>query len=272
MERTKATWIAGGHLTKAGLSALLVVVPVLVGARDADGGSGQPTRPAPNEVVARAMKGSSPTTSFPADIYTEPKAVSPETLENLGPLRRMAGVWEGKGVDEHPAAEGTAKDVFVERIELQPIDPQTNGPQLLYGLRYHTRIVKPGEVATFHDQVGYWLWEPATQTVIHTLAIPRAQVAMAAGRAAPDANRFELVAQLGAESFGICSSPFLQYAFRTVEFRIRISFDPSGTWSYEEDTVMAVRGREGLFHHTDRNTLTKVAEPMPNPLSAARTR
>ena len=49
------------------------------------------------------------------------------------------------------------------RIELQPIDPQTNGPQLFYGLRYHTFITKPDQVKTYHEQVGYWLWEPATR-------------------------------------------------------------------------------------------------------------
>ena len=63
-------------------------------------------------------------------------------------------------------------NAFVEHYELQPIDPQTNGPQLFYGLRYHTHIVKPGEVETFHDQVGYWLWEPATGIVTLTLGDP----------------------------------------------------------------------------------------------------
>ena len=82
---------------------------------------------------------------------------------------------------------------------MQPIDPQTNGPQLFYGLRYHTHIVKPGEVETFHDQVGYWLWEPAARTVIHTLAIPRGQVLLAAGTAEPDATEFVVSAALGSE-------------------------------------------------------------------------
>src|ERR1700693_1369947 len=95
-----------------------------------------------------------PSDSFPGDIFTEPAEVDPDTLRNLGPLRPMAGIWEGtKGKDEHPSADGTEKDAFVERVELQPIDPQLNGPQLLYGLRYHLRVVKPGEVETFHDQV-----------------------------------------------------------------------------------------------------------------------
>lgn len=43
-----------------------------------------------------------------------------------------------------------------------------NGPQPLYGLRYHTHVTKPGQVKTYDDQVGYWLWAPATGTVIHT--------------------------------------------------------------------------------------------------------
>src|SRR5258706_2089256 len=74
------------------------------------------------------------------DIYTEPDDVDPDTLANLGPLRAMAGVWESDGgIDEHPVAEGTEEDRYVERIELQPIDPQTNGPQLYYGLRNPTR-------------------------------------------------------------------------------------------------------------------------------------
>ena len=205
---------------------------------------------------------------FPQDIYTEPKDISVDTLANLGPLRALAGVWQGeRGLDVKPKAEGPKKQAYVERIELQPIDPQTNGPQLLYGLRYHTHITKPGLVKTYHDQVGYWLWEPATGTVIHTLTIPRGQTAMASGTAAADAKSFELVAQEGLQTRGICSAPFLQYAFRTVEFRIKVTVNDDGSWGYEEDTVLMIRGQAEPFHHTDRNLLKKIAEPTPNPLA-----
>jgi len=205
---------------------------------------------------------------FPKDIYTEPSPVDVNTLANLGPLRGMAGVWEGmRGLDVKPKAEGPKKQAFHERMELQPIDPQTNGPQLLYGLRYHTHVTKPDQIKTYHDQVGYWLWEPATGTIIHTLTIPRGQIAMAAGQAAADATEFELVATQGLETFGICSAPFLQYAFKTTEFRIKVTINADGTWTYDEDTVLQILGRDEPFHHTDRNTLHKIAEPTPNPLA-----
>ena len=105
--------------------------------------------------------------------------------------------------------------------------------------------------------------EGARQTVMQTLAIPRAQVALAIGFAEPDAREFELVAG----ERGICSGPFLEQAFRTVEFRIRVAVGPGDTWSYEQDTVLQVRGRAELFHHRDRNTLMRIAAPTPNPLA-----
>jgi hypothetical protein len=206
------------------------------------------------------------TTAMPPDIYTEPD-LDPDTLRNLGPLRGLAGVWLGEhGVDLHPTADGPREDRFVERYELVPIDPQTSGPQLFYGLRYHTHITKPGEVAMFHEQVGYWLWEPATGAVLLTLAIPRGEVAMARGRATADARRFTLTAELGSETAGIISNPFLDQAFRTTAFTITVTTD-GPTWSYEQTTTLAIRGRAEPFLHTDRNTLRRVAPPAPNPLA-----
>lgn len=210
-----------------------------------------------------------PLTIYGSDIYTEP-AGDPDTLGNLGPLRPLAGVWEGfKGSDEHPVVEGTGQDAFIEHYELQPIDRQTNGPQLFYGLRYHTHITKPGETETFHDQVGYWLWEPATESVTLTLAIPRGQVLLASGPAAPNATEFELKATVGSEVYGILSNPFLDEAFRTLSYRIHVTIHDDGTWSYEEEGLLQIPGREELFSHNDRNTLTRIGTPESNPLAIA---
>ena len=206
---------------------------------------------------------------YPDDIFSEPDDVDHDTLKNLGPLAPMAGIWEGRrGLDVPPKEEPT-RQAFIDRIELQPIDPQANGPQLYYGLRYHQHVVKPGEVETYHDQVGYFLWEPATGNLLQSLAIPRGQVALAFGRAAKDATTFELSARRGEVTHGICSNPFLEHAFQTLEYRIRVTVNADGTWSYDEDTILKVRGQAEPFHHTDRNTLKKIGEPTPNPLALA---
>jgi hypothetical protein len=208
------------------------------------------------------------TDNFTDDVYTEPADIDFNTLANLGPLKGMAGVWQGtRGLDVKPKSEGPKKQAFVERMELQPIDPQTNGPQLLYGLRYHTHITKPDQVKTYHEQVGYWLWEPATGTVIHTLSIPRGMTAMAGGTARADARSFELVATQGLDNWGICSAPYLLFAFKTIEFRVKVTINDDGTWGYEEDTVLQIHGQAEPFHHTDKNLLTKIAEPTPNPMA-----
>jgi len=205
------------------------------------------------------------TGSFPSDIYTEPADVDPDTMRNLGPLTPLAGIWEGrKGLDLHPTADGPEQDGYLERYELHPVDPQTNGPQLLYGLRYHTHVLRPNTPETFHDQVGYWLWEPATGMVIQSHTIPRGQTAMAIGQAEPDAKTFELICEFGSTTNGTCSNPFLDHAFRTLEFRVKVSVNADGTWSYEQDTVLKILGSDKLFHHTDRNTLHKVGEHIPN--------
>ena len=205
--------------------------------------------------------------SFSDDIFTEPSDIDDDALANLGPLRRLAGIWEGtKGVDINPKADGPERREFIERIELQPIDPQANGPQLFYGLRYHTRILATDEDTTFHDQVGYWLWEPATGLILQSLAIPRGQIAMASGHATTDATQLVLTAERGQTEYGICSTAFLEYAFRTDSYRITVTFNPDGSWSYVLDTMLMVRGQAEPFLHRDVNTLVKVAEPMPNPV------
>jgi len=48
-----------------------------------------------------------------------------------------------------------------------------------------------------------------------------------------------------------------------------VTVNADGTWSYEEDTVLQILGRPEPFHHVDRNTLSKIGEPTPNPLARA---
>ena len=206
---------------------------------------------------------------FPKQLFDEPTP-DPHTLDNLGPLRPLAGIWENdQGEDVKPTADGAEEQRYIERIEIQPIDPQTNGPQLFYGMRYHTRIVKPGEVDMYHEQVGFWLWEPATGCILQTLAIPRGQIAMAKGQATADARSFNLSAERGSTENGICSNIFLEENFRTDRFSITVTAHDDDTWSYDETTVLMIKGVPEPFMHTDRHTLKRVAQPTPNPMAIA---
>ena len=203
---------------------------------------------------------------LPEDIFTEPGDVDPETLANLGPLRRLAGIWEGqRGVDINPKADGPETRQYYERIEMQPIDPQANGPQLFYGLRYHQHVNTREEDISFHDQVGYWLYEASTGLILQTLAIPRGQIAIASGHAEPDSKRLVVKAERGQTEYGICSTSFLDLAFRTDAYQLTVDFHDDGSWSYVSDTTLTVKGRDEPFLHRDRNRLVKIAEPDLNP-------
>jgi hypothetical protein len=206
---------------------------------------------------------------YPIDIFTEPE-IDDNTLMNLGPLKYMAGTFEGKkGKDVNPKAAGPERNSYTEVIRLEPMDPQKNGPQYFYPLRYHQLVNKPGEDGIFHDQVGHWLWEPATNTIIQTLSIPRGQVAMAMGKAKPNATAFELHARRDTTVNGICSGPFLEYAFKTLEYSIKVEILSENSWSYGMDTLLEVYGYKEPFHHTDKGTLIRIAQPVPNILAAA---
>jgi len=90
---------------------------------------------------------------------------------------------------------------------------------------------------------------------------------MAFGSADRDARGFELMSTRGSETNGICSNPFLEYAFRTIEYRIRVTINDDATWAYHQDTTLLVHGQNEPFHHRDRSLLKRVAAPTPNPLA-----
>lgn len=207
--------------------------------------------------------------TYPNDIYTEGET-DDHTLAHLGPLAPLAGVWLGEeGIDTSPKADGAEHTTYIERIEMHPIDAQSNGPQTYYGLRYHIHIVETEGIETLHDQVGYWLWEPETGNLIQTLAIPRGQTAMATGNAPADAKTFTVSARRGSDTHGISSNPFLEQSFKTESYTITITIHDDGTWSYNQTTRMNIPGYDKPFEHTDFNTLRKIGDPKPNPRAQA---
>jgi len=183
-----------------------------------------------------------------------------DLVKQLGPLGPLAGVWEGdKGADVAPSDDrGTEQNAFRERITFEPIGPVRNHEQMLYGLRYATIARRIGEADPFHEEVGYWLWNPGEQQVLRCFIVPRGVALIAGGTAEPTARTFTLSAESGSDTYGICSNRFLDKEFKTVRYELTVTVLDQNRFHYKEDTQLRMPGRPDLFHHTDENMLTRV--------------
>ena len=100
------------------------------------------------------------------------------------------------------------------------------------------------------------------------MTIPRGQVVLASGVAKPDDKTIAVSAKRGDTRYGICSTEFLDEAFRTTSYRCGITFNDDGSWTYDIQTELTVKGRDQPFNHHDTNTLQLVEAPGLNPLAA----
>lgn len=185
------------------------------------------------------------------------------TLRNeLGPLTDLVGIWEGdKGDDIAPSDDrGIENNKFRERITFEQVGPVQNHEQNLHVLRYSTRASRLGEENTFHEELGYWSWEPSTREVMRSFLIPRGITLIAGGKADRDAKEFHLKAESGSCTFGICVNPFLDREFKIVSYELKLQIHDANHFSYEEDTVMKLPGQKELFHHRDKNSLKRVSK------------
>lgn len=187
--------------------------------------------------------------------------MSNDVIKNLGPLAALAGTWEGeKGDDIAPSDDrGIENNKFRERMVFVPLNPVENHEQKLWGLRYSTTAWRLGETDPFHEEVGYWLWDPQEQQVLRCFIVPRGVTVIAGGTVPANARHFFLSANVGSDTYGICSNKFLDREFKTVRYELKLTFHDANTFTYEEDTQMKLKGRTDLFHHTDRNIMRRVS-------------
>lgn len=190
---------------------------------------------------------------------------------NYGPLAGLIGVWEGNGgTDISPGmpdqmktdTERSYRECWVFEAISPPVE---NHDQKLRQIVCDTHAWR-GTPSTaekhageaFHAQRGYWIWDPATGMVLNSFAVPRDIVINAGGTVKPDATSFELVAQAGSETYGICQNPFLLESFKVVRYILKVKLNGKDSIDYEQDTQLQIKGR-GLMHHTDANHLKRVS-------------
>lgn len=184
--------------------------------------------------------------------------MSNDDLEKLGPLRGLVGTWEGgEGEDVAPSASrGDAVSPYRERMVFEFIGAVDNHEQHMFGLRYHTTAWRKGAPDPFHEDTGYFLWDAGSSTVMKAFAIPRGMTLLAGGTAQADDRSFTVRAEVGSQTFGIVSNPFLDREFRTERFELTLTVD-GDRLEYRQDTVLRMPGRAEPFHHTDKNVLRR---------------
>jgi len=177
---------------------------------------------------------------------------------DYGPLWGLIGTWHGdKGMDISPEPDGTEEIPFYETIVFAAAgDVQNYEQQRLSIVRYHQEVRRKSNGVVFHDQIGYWLWDAATQVVMQTLTIPRS-VSLTAGGSSigPGPVVLEVAAKLGDAEWGIVQSPAMRDNASTIAFEHRVSIDGDAL-AYNETATLQIYGRR--FAHTDENELTRV--------------
>jgi hypothetical protein len=178
-----------------------------------------------------------------------------------GPLGNLVGIWEGDdGLDvafQH--ANGRVGETpYRERTEMKPFGPVDNGKQSLYGLDYRMAAWRAGEENPFHTEVGYWLWDAPDRAVTRCFMIPRGSTVLAGGVTTPDASTFTMSADVGSETYGILSNPYLARAARTIRYVCTITVGGPDEWSYDETSTIDHERHGDVLEHTDRNRLHRV--------------
>lgn len=187
-------------------------------------------------------------------------------MKEWGPLAALAGTWEGNDgldVSYHNLKDAIGETGYLEKVQLKPFGPVDNGKQSLYGLDYRMAAWRHGEEDQnpFHTEVGYWLWDAADGQVMRCFMVPRGAVMIAGAACDADARSFTLKADPGVATYGILENVYLASRASTRHYECTVTAVDEGTWRYESDTVVRLETLGGeVMHHTDRNTLRKVAD------------
>lgn len=193
-----------------------------------------------------------------------------ENSAGLGPLAGLLGIWEGtSGKDVSPGMPDRmttdTETSYRERWEFSLIEPAVeNHAQKLRQVVCDTYAWRgtpstAGKVAgePFHAQRGYWVWDAANKQLLNSFAVPRGIVINAGGTSEANATSFDLAADAGSETYGICQNPYLIENFKVVRYTLQLKLNDDGSFDYEQDTQLQIKGRDGIFHHTDGNHLVR---------------
>ena len=179
---------------------------------------------------------------------------------DYGPLAQLLGKWIGnKGQDNAPDANADPDvSAFTDEITFTVSGPAENAEeQQLVSIKYHHVVRKLDGGHIYHDQIGHWIYEKNTNTIMHSLTIPRGVCLLAGGKYQEDDGKgiFNVEAKAGSETYGIVQSPFMLEKAKTKAFKMNLSVKDNEL-NYYQTTSLHIYGKD--FEHTDRSTLLRV--------------
>jgi len=179
---------------------------------------------------------------------------------DYGPLAQLLGRWVGKkGLDNAPDANANPdKNFFTDEIVFTLAGPAKNAEeQDLVSIKYHHVVRKIESGLIFHDQIGHWIYEKKTNTIMHSLSIPRGVCLLAGGiyRENNGESIFNVEAKADSQAYGIVQSPFMLEKAKTKIFKMNLSVK-NNKLKYNETTSLYIYEKD--FEHTDESILYRV--------------
>jgi len=181
---------------------------------------------------------------------------------DYGPLAGLIGTWKGdRGRDMAPEADGIEENLYYETLTFIAAGEVDNAEtQELVSIHYHQLVKRIADDKAIHNQTGYWIWDAAAKTIMHSFTIPRGVCVIAGGTHQGELNEsgditLTEAAAVDDSDWQIIQAPFMQGNARTTDFKQTIKFDDRYL-SYSQSTVVEIYGK--CFDHTDENQLTRV--------------
>ncbi|PKF63635.1 hypothetical protein CW745_01975 [Psychromonas sp. psych-6C06] len=177
---------------------------------------------------------------------------------NYGPLSDLIGTWEGnRGEDIAPEPSGTEVNSYYETIEFKGLGETENAEsQLLSVIVYSQEVRRNSSGKLIHHETGYWLWEQGSDTVMHSLTIPRGMCVLAAGGFEKTASSATLnvEASIDEQDWQIIQSPFMVKKAKLSAYSQQVNISKDQL-SYTQTMLLDIYGKS--FEHTDKNVLTR---------------
>lgn len=177
-----------------------------------------------------------------------------------GPLAALVGNWAGdKGVDRAPEPGEEERNPYYETINFEAIGDVTNADkQTLSVVRYHQVVSRKSNDEVFHNESGYYSYDPETGVICLGLTIPRGLALLAGGKASQvdEGLSIDLKATAGDEEFGVVQSPFMMQNAKTTAFTRTLIVD-GDKMRYTQTTFLDIYGK--THDHIDINRLQKTA-------------